>query len=256
MTHRRFAPIVVLALAFLLSLACSSVPLPGGLGGPTPQIQCSPPPCAVDETYACGAPSGDCPGGCGTICIKKTADPNAPPTPTFTPPAGGARSFVCPIVVRTPPPEAPTASVNGTASPNDFVDPHVELCAGATEIAVGSTVQITAQAVDIGLPFFQVSVRPEGAADFVQLVEVTYDNQVRNLSTDPIGEAFVFSQAQGSNSEMTLELLATAPGTLEVRIGATGEIHYGYPGPATWGGGGSEVMVLRAVGPWKRCGGV
>jgi len=129
------------------------------------------------------------------------------------------------------------------------VDPHVAVCASAVEVAVGSTVSLTARAVDIGLPFFQVSLRPEGAADFVPLVEVTYDNQVRNLSVDPIGEAFIYSSAQGSSNEMTLELIAIAPGSLDVIISATGEIHYGSPGPATWGGGGSEVVTLTAVGP-------
>ena len=244
---------LALPAVLVLLMACANLPPLNGFS-PTPVIQCTPPPCAADETYACGAPSGDCPGGCGTICIKKTADPNAPThTPTVDDTGSGTpvveRSFVCPIVVRTPPPEAPTASVNGTASPNDFVDPHVEICADQLEVAVGSTVQITAQSVDIGLPFFQVSVRPEGAAEFVPLVEVTYSNEIRNLSTDPIGEAFVYTSAQGSQNGLTLELLATAPGTLEVRISATGEIHYGSPGPATWGGGGSEVLVLTAVEP-------
>ena len=237
---------LIFGLVFVLT-ACANLPPPfDQIGQPTRVIMCTPPPCAADETYECGDPSGECPGGCGTICVKVTPDPNATTPPTADP---AASRFICPIVVRTPPPEAPTASVSGTASPNDFVDPHVELCADRAEAAVGSTVNVTAQAVDIGLPIYRVSVRPAGAAEFVSLVEVTYDNQVRNLSIDPIGEAFVFSQASGSLNEMSLELLATAPGTLEVRVSATGEIHYGYPGPATWGGGGSEVMVLTAVGP-------
>jgi photosystem II stability/assembly factor-like uncharacterized protein len=54
---------------------------------PTPRPVCTPPPCASDETYACGAADG-CPGGCGTICVRKTPDPNAP-TPTSTGSAGG-----------------------------------------------------------------------------------------------------------------------------------------------------------------------
>ena len=252
----RRPPLRWLALAFVLLLvaACSSLPPLNNLGGPTPQIQCSPPPCAADETYACGAPNGDCPGGCGTICVKRTPDPDAPATDAATvPPAvtrpAGERSFICPIVVRTPPPEAPTASANGTAQPDRFIDPHVELCATAVEVAVGSPVTITARAVDIGLPFFQVSVRPEGASEFAPLVEVTYGNEIRNLSIDPIGDAFVYSQAAGSSNELTLALIATAPGTLELRIGATGEIHYGSPGPATWGGGGSDILLLTAVGP-------
>jgi hypothetical protein len=39
----------------------------------TPILMCTPPACAPGEGYAC--PSGDCPGGCGTICAAPT-----PPT--------------------------------------------------------------------------------------------------------------------------------------------------------------------------------
>lgn len=51
-----------------------------------PNIQCTPPSCAAGETYACGKASGDCPGGCGTICVKKTSVPS---TPEAIPTAGG-----------------------------------------------------------------------------------------------------------------------------------------------------------------------
>lgn len=47
---------------------------------PTPRPVCTPPPCAGDETHVCGSADG-CPGGCGTICVKKT--------PTATGSAGG-----------------------------------------------------------------------------------------------------------------------------------------------------------------------
>jgi len=40
--------------------------------GETPILMCTPPACAPGESYAC--PTGDCPGGCGTVC--------AAPTPT------------------------------------------------------------------------------------------------------------------------------------------------------------------------------
>ena len=39
--------------------------------GETPVLMCTPPACAPGETYAC--PSGDCPGGCGTVCAAPTA---------------------------------------------------------------------------------------------------------------------------------------------------------------------------------------
>ncbi len=37
----------------------------------TPTLMCTPPACAPGEGYAC--PSGDCPGGCGTVCLAPTA---------------------------------------------------------------------------------------------------------------------------------------------------------------------------------------
>lgn len=58
---------------------------------------CTPPPCASDETYACGSADG-CPGGCGTICVKKTPDANAPtPTPTPTPTGSAGGPVIEPI---------------------------------------------------------------------------------------------------------------------------------------------------------------
>lgn len=35
-----------------------------------PVLMCTPPACAAGEGYAC--PSGDCPGGCGTVCVAPT----------------------------------------------------------------------------------------------------------------------------------------------------------------------------------------
>lgn len=44
--------------------------------GETPLLMCTPPACAPGEVYAC--PSGDCPGGCGTVCDAPTAAPGRP----------------------------------------------------------------------------------------------------------------------------------------------------------------------------------
>ena len=94
----------------LVALTCSLPSLLWPRVTEAPTIQCTPPPCAADETYACGRAEG-CPGGCGTICVKLTPDAGAAPTTALTE-AG------CAIVVRTPPAEAPTATVNGAAEPN------------------------------------------------------------------------------------------------------------------------------------------
>jgi len=56
---------------------------------PTPYVMCTPPACAAGEVYYC---PGECPGGCGTICVTPTAElppptevPTPLPDPTFTP---------------------------------------------------------------------------------------------------------------------------------------------------------------------------
>ena len=36
---------------------------------------------------------------------------------------------------------------------------------------------------------------------------------------------------------------------VEWRLSATGEIHYGYPGPAMFAGGTSEVVTVYVTGP-------
>jgi hypothetical protein len=38
--------------------------------GETPVLMCTPPACAPGEEYSC--PIGDCPGGCGTVCVAPT----------------------------------------------------------------------------------------------------------------------------------------------------------------------------------------
>ncbi len=51
--------------------------------GETPLLMCTPPACAPGEVYAC--PSGDCPGGCGTVCAAPTAAPGRPVTGPLAP---------------------------------------------------------------------------------------------------------------------------------------------------------------------------
>ena len=42
-------------------------------------------------------------------------------------------------------------------------------------------------------------------------------------------------------------LRGRAPGVVQVRIAATGEVHYGYPGSATWSGGASDPITLTVA---------
>jgi hypothetical protein len=45
-------------------------PSPTSDGAETPVLMCTPPACGPDEFFAC--PTGDCPGGCGTVCVTPT----------------------------------------------------------------------------------------------------------------------------------------------------------------------------------------
>lgn len=42
-------------------------------------------------------------------------------------------------------------------------------------------------------------------------------------------------------------LRARGPGVSRVRVRATGEVHYGYPGPATWSDGESDVFTITVT---------
>lgn len=140
-------------------------------------------------------------------------------------------------------PPAPVESPTATLIP---VDPHVEIQAVPTSLAVGETLTVQAQAVDIGLPYFALYVRdtPEGPP--LRLVEITYDNQI-NPQQD-ISDVLQFVSGSGELNSATFTLRALAPGTVILWVNATGEIHYGYPGPATWGGGGSEPVTIIVTG--------
>jgi hypothetical protein len=149
----------------------------------------------------------------------------------------------CQIVVRTPPPEAPTVTVGGTPDPNRHVDPHVAVCVSATTVAVGQRVALVGQAVDIGLPDWTLSARENGLGDFEQIVHVAPDGQVSLLGS--ARHLLFFIEAQVFLGEIVLHFEAQAPGRVEWRLGALGEVHYGYPGPATWSGGSSDLITIE-----------
>ncbi|MFO7661339.1 MAG: hypothetical protein R6X18_01975 [Chloroflexota bacterium] len=56
-------------------------PSPAVDGAETPVLMCTPPACGPGEVFAC--PTGDCPGGCGTVCAAPTVVSGPlPPSPT------------------------------------------------------------------------------------------------------------------------------------------------------------------------------
>ncbi|MCC7358301.1 MAG: hypothetical protein IT317_02420 [Anaerolineales bacterium] len=245
MPDRRLAlPLIAL---LLLGLACGAfvpsapptptaraVVLPVTALPPTDTSQppapvCTAPACAAGEVLAC---LGDCPGGCGTTCVTPT-----PPVPA---------DAYCLIVVRTPAPEMPTASSNGTPLPRQ-VDPHVEVCLSATEVTVGQPVVLVGRAVDIGLPAWSLAARENEAGEFEPVVTIDGAGQVALVGTARSILSFV--EAERSLDGVVLHFVAQANGQVEWQLSATGEVHYGYPGPAMWAGGTADVVTVYVAGP-------
>lgn len=195
-----------------------------------PAPMCTAPACAEGEVLFC---AGECPNGCGTGC--------ATPTPPVPPDA------YCLIVVRTPAPAAPTSSANGTPLPHVQVDPHVAVCLNAPEVTVGNPVVLVARAVDIGQPAWTLHAREGGTGEFEPIVEISGVGQVSLVGT--ARQVLGFVEAERSLDGVVLHFEALSPGQVEWRLSATGEIHYGYPGPAMFAGGTSEVVTVYVTGP-------
>ena len=125
MSNRFFKPAIFLMLLVVLLSACNlpsgakptspapvaNTPLVEQLTQPAGVPICTPPPCAANETPLCL--SGNCPGGCGAICVT----PNAQPQPVCTPPVCESTDYLtCPSgncpggcgVVCSPPGTNPT----------------------------------------------------------------------------------------------------------------------------------------------------
>ena len=247
----RLTPLIAIALTLAALLACSlfapaapptatptgtlrlSTPagqLPPTDTNQTPAPVCTAPACQAGEILAC---NGSCPNGCGISCA--TVTPPAPP------------DAYCLIVTRTPPPEAPTASSFGTPLPDVRVDPHIEVCLNAPEVTIGNPVVLVGQAVDIGLPAWTLAARENDTGDFEPVVQISGDGQVTLL-----GEArtvLSFVEAETSLNGVVLHFQAEAEGKVEWQLSANGEIHYGYPGPATFAGAVADVVTVYVTRP-------
>jgi hypothetical protein len=160
--------------------------------------------------------------------------------PPVMPPSASVAS--CAIqATRTPAPNAPTVVSSGAGQPERQVDPHVEICAGATRLKVGDRFVVLGMPVDVGLPIYTLSIKDSGATEEA-FVGVDYNNKL-----SPSRGASRVLEVEAAKGEMRLVaflLRAREPGAAVIGISASGEIHYGYPGPATWAGGGSESLSI------------
>lgn len=104
---------------------------------------------------------------------------------------------------------------------------------------------VTAQAVDIGLPYFQILLKDAGAAEFALLAQVTYENKVQGAAD--VSQVLELVSAEGDYGQAVITLRARAAGTTEIVINATGEVQtsQGY----MWSGGGSESLTITVTSP-------
>ncbi|MBN2501037.1 MAG: hypothetical protein JXB38_09695 [Anaerolineales bacterium] len=147
---------------------------------------------------------------------------------------------------RTPPPAAPTRIPSEGIDEVRYVDPHVELCAAPNSVPVGQQVVVYAQTIDIGLPFFTLWIKEDIRGEFHKFVRV---NDQRNVSPEAsalLEFVDIDRESQYSN-RIAFVFTARQAGTIEITVDATGEVHYGYPGPATWAGGGSDILRIEVI---------
>lgn len=140
------------------------------------------------------------------------------------------------------------ARISGTPTATQPVnpsDPHVEISADVTTLTIGDLVTVIGQAVDIGLPYFYVSLKDNGATEFAELVTVTYENQIK--SSADVSQVLELVSAQGDYGQVVITLRAQAVGSTEIIIGATGEVQSDQG--ATWSGGGSASLTITVINP-------
>jgi len=149
----------------------------------------------------------------------------------------------CPITaIRTPPPAAPTFGADASGGqPRGVVDPHVEVCADRAVLAVGEVTTIEALAVDVGIPHYRLSVAA-GDSPPVEIGIVTYSDDITPGA--PVA-GLEWVSATGGMTQATFTLRAAQPGTYTLTLVANGEVHYGYPGPASWMGVASDPFVIQ-----------
>jgi len=131
----------------------------------------------------------------------------------------------------------PTETLEPTSNPYS----HLILSVEPANPKVGELVVITADVVDLGLPYFYMMVQDDGMADPAELGRVTYSNEAGGQ--EGVSQVVRFVQAEGDMDQAAFTLLVIAPGTTSLWVTATGEVRASN-GAWTWGGGGSEPIVL------------
>lgn len=161
----------------------------------------------------------------------------AVPSETFTP--------VPPSI--QPPTDTPTATTVVTNSDTPPSDPTPTLACdhdtallilstNAENVKVGDSVQVTVTVnnegcVALGLPQYRLYIASDGSQPIFT-----------PAAPDPVVHYLGVSPGQSDFAEFTLT--AAASGQAKLTATVSYEVHIGYPGPAYWGGAGSEPLVI------------
>ncbi len=136
----------------------------------------------------------------------------------------------------------PVISNEGETQNGVQVDPHVEILASPTELKVGDILTVIGRPVELGLPYYNLTVRDDGVQQVEPIVQVTYDNQVKAMGGT--SQVLEFVSAEGEMNQATFQLKAIAAGETTVTISATGEVNVGSSGSSMWSGAGSGDVLI------------
>ena len=182
-----------------------------------------------------------------------TPDVRVSPTPSPTlnfdiptyPPTPSANSHrPCQIIVRQPPPDSPTRmpSAISTQQVGTPMDVHVAYCISDTDIRVGDEWHIHVRVIDMGLPVYQAFItnvetqellaryNPAVPSDF------TYESDLDSLTLS--------SMTTYNQCDAMFTFVANKPDVIQISLYANGEVHFGYPGLATWTVTPYEVFMI------------
>ena len=168
-----------------------------------------------------------------------------PATPTQTPivqPADTVMPTIPPAYTPIPT-VAPSSDVPPATIPPTFVcETHTASVIVSADVAspgVGDRVKITVTLKDegctsLGMPRYRLEIQSEGA-------EAVFTPD----SPEPITHYLAVEPGQSDTAEFELQAAAAGQATLTVLVSF--EVHIGYPGPAYWGGGASEPLVITVA---------
>jgi hypothetical protein len=158
-----------------------------------------------------------------------------------------SENLPCTIERRIAPEGAPTLVPSSNDEETRTVDPHVAVCLSDETIQVGETFRLYVQAIDIGMPIYGLTLTGENGENLSVRVNPALGGQ--SLEVEGVLSSLELMSIEQINSwNVAFVFRALGSGHITGDVYASGEIHYGYPGPATWAGGSSDGFSFDIIG--------